>query len=50
MGITETRRDRAQCPPLRLDFQVTLRNTEVNPQERQALAAAPSPFTGQARL
>ena len=43
-------RRRAQCPPLRLDFQVTLRSTEVNPQGRQALAAAPSPFTAQARL
>ena len=48
-GITETRRDvGAARPSLRLDFQVTLRSTEVNRQVRQALAAAPFQFSGQA--
>ena len=48
-GITESRRDLGPARlPLRRDFQVTLRSTEVNRQERQALAAAPIQFSAQA--
>ena len=50
-AITETRRDIGPAGlPLRIDFQVTLRSTEANPQERQALAAAPFPFIALAGL
>ena len=44
-GITETQRDIGPAGlPFRLDFQVTLRSTEVNRQEPQALAAGLLPF------